>query len=148
MKDLSIILDNSKLNIRVGVIFKYQDEILIELSKVGSNSVIPGGRVKILEKTIDALIREIKEEMNINLIKEKLSFFKVYENFFQDKLNVHELFFVYQYEVNKNDYDILSKVSDNQDNNNSYFKFIKINELDNINLLPETLLNDIKTLEI
>lgn len=148
MKDLSIILDNSKLNIRVGVIFKYQDEILIELSKVGSNSVIPGGRVRILEKTIDALIREVNEEMNINLIKEKLSFFKFYENFFQDKLNVHELFFVYQYEVNKNDYDILSKVSDNQDNNNSYFKFIKINELDNINLLPETLLNDIKTLEI
>ncbi len=68
MKDLNLLIDGYRLNIRVGIIFKYHDKVLIEVRKdrVG-NSVIPGGRIKIGEHSSDALIREIKEELNINL---------------------------------------------------------------------------------
>ena len=70
-KDLSIMVDDVKLNIRVGIIFKYQDKVLIELSNT-SNSVIPGGRIKINEKSSDAIKREIKEEMDFDLDSKKL----------------------------------------------------------------------------
>ena len=74
MEDLSIMVGEYKLNIRVGVIFKYHEKVLIEIRKdrIG-NSVIPGGRVKINESSIDALMREIKEEMGLILDKGKLT---------------------------------------------------------------------------
>ena len=77
--DLKIDIDDIRLNIRAGVIMKYDDEIVIEVSTVGANSVIPGGRIKINEKSSDALVREIKEEMNFDLDTKKLQLVKVFE---------------------------------------------------------------------
>ena len=97
--DISVVINNIKLNIRVGVIFKYGNETLIELSKIGSNSVIPGGRIKIGEKSIDAIKREIMEELNFDIGVNKLTFVKIIENFFKlDTNKYHELFFVYNYQ--------------------------------------------------
>ncbi len=147
-KDLSIMVDDTKLNIRVGVILKYQEKVLLELSKVGSNSVIPGGRVRINEKTREALVREVKEEMAYNLDIEKLKFLEVIENFFiYEGMKVHELFFVYQYPVNEKEYQSLINIKDNQDSQNTYFAFITMDELDKVDLLPVKIIDIIKTLD-
>ena len=48
--DIVVKIDDIILNIRVGIIFKYHDNVLIEIRKDRTgNSVIPGGRVKIDE---------------------------------------------------------------------------------------------------
>ena len=48
--DLSLMIDDIRLNIRVGIIFRYNNKTLIEVLKTREgNSVIPGGRVKIDE---------------------------------------------------------------------------------------------------
>ena len=143
--DISVVINNIKLNIRVGVILKYGDETLIELSKVGSNSVIPGGRIKIGEKSIDAIKREIKEELNFDIDVNKLTFVKIIENFFKiDTNKYHELFFVYKYNVSEDEYRILSNIKNNNDNANSYFEFVKLNDLNSINLLPTEVIELIK----
>ena len=73
--DLSLMIDDIKLNIRVGIIFRYNNKTLIEVLKSRKgNSVIPGGRVKIDELSIDSLKREMMEEMHFSLVDEKLSF--------------------------------------------------------------------------
>ena len=130
--DLSIMVGDFKLNIRVGVIFRYQDKALIEIRKdrVG-NSVIPGGRLKAGEASIDALIREIKEEMGIILEKDKLIYNNTLEEFFTfDGFKYHEIFFIYKYPVDDEFYKILLDVKDNKDNHiTDYIEFDKVNLL-------------------
>ncbi len=145
-KDLSIMVDDVKLNIRVGIIFKYQDKVLIELSNT-SNSVIPGGRIKINEKSSDAIKREIKEEMDFDLDSKKIQFLNVLEEFFEiDNVQFHEIFFVYNYLVDKNDYNALLKIKRNLDSTTNYYEFVDINKLKEVNLLPERLIEMIKAL--
>ena len=145
-KDLSIMVDDVKLNIRVGIIFKYQDKVLIELSNT-SNSVIPGGRIKINEESSDAIKREIKEEMDFDLDSKKIQFLNVLEEFFEiDNVQFHEIFFVYNYLVDEDDYNKLLSIKRNLDNTNNYYEFIHIDNLREVNLLPERLIEMIKAL--
>ena len=138
MRDLSIMVDDYKLNIRAGVIFEYQGKVLIEIRKdrVG-NSVIPGGRLKIGESSSDALLREIKEEMGLTLDKNKLIFNTTLENFFTfENINFHEIFFVYKYPVDDDFYQTLLTVKDNLDNHITDYIFVKPEEFDKVVLLP------------
>lgn len=146
MKDLCIMVDEYLLNIRVGVILKYKDQVLIEIPKdFPSNSVIPGGRIKIGESSLNAIIREIQEEMGVTLEKDKLKYFKIMENFFSyDNQKVHELFFIYNYDVDYDFYIKLNNVKVNLDNQMSKYLFISYNEFEKYNLLPSALRDIIK----
>ncbi len=136
--DLSVNIGEYKLNVRVGIIFKYQDKVLIEIRKDRlGNSVIPGGRIKIGERSIDALIREIKEEMGINLNKNEIIYENTMENFFTfDNTKFHEIFFVYKYNVDDMFYQKLLNVKDNIDNHITEYLFVPFHEFDEVNLLP------------
>lgn len=136
--DIIVKIDDIYLNIRVGIIFKYHDSVLIEIRKDRiENSVIPGGRVKINELRVDALKREIKEEMGIILNDDKLKYKDVIEEFFDfDDKTFHELFFVYEYEVDEDFYQKLSKIKENQDSHITDYIFVSYDEFDKVNLLP------------
>ena len=146
--DISIMINNIKLNIRVGVIFKYDNKVLVEVPKYNfHNSVIPGGRMKIGEYSIDAIKREINEEMGINLIDDKLTLIKTHEEMFHfDNTDYHEIFFIYKYDVDENDYQELLKIKDNKDNSNSNYKFITKEEFIEYNLLPLDIRDIINTI--
>ena len=136
--DIALKIDDIFLNIRVGIIFKYHDKVLIEIRKdrVG-NSVIPGGRLKIDEYRIDALKREIREEMHINLDEERIKYKNTIEEFFDfDGKTYHELFFVYEYEMDEEFYQELLKVRENQDNFVTDYIFVGYDEFDKVDLLP------------
>ena len=136
--DISVMINNKKLNIRVGIIFRYEDKVLVEVPKYNFyNSVVPGGRIKIGEYSIDAIKREIKEEMGFELLDSKLGFVKTLEEMFTfNNTDYHEIFFIYKYNVDYDDYNLLLKIKDNQDNANSYYKFITKEEFNEYNLLP------------
>lgn len=145
--DLKGMIDDVVFNIRVGVILEHQDEVLIEISKVGSNSVIPGGRIKTYETSVNAIKREVMEELGYNLNESKLKFIKVLENLFEfEGHKVHELFFVYKYLVDDKEYEALKNIKNNQDNDSTYFEFININDIDKVNLLPLTIIDMIREL--
>lgn len=144
--DLKIDIDNVRLNIRAGTIIKFDNEIIIEISKVGLNSVIPGGRIKINEHSKDALVRELKEEMNFEFDKERFNQIKVFENFFNyGEKDFHEIYFLYEYKLNQNEYEILKTLNMNNDNENTFFKFVSKYEVSNYNLLPLELHEVIKS---
>lgn len=82
MSDLSIIIDGVKFNFRVGLLVKMKKQILVECNQDYDFAVLPGGRVKTLESSEDALIREINEEMKIDLTNYNLEFIGADENFF------------------------------------------------------------------
>lgn len=72
--DLSIMIGDVKLNIRVGVILEYNKKILIEKNKEFDYCVLPGGRIHTLESTEEALIREVKEELGIEIKENEIRY--------------------------------------------------------------------------
>lgn len=137
-KDLSLMVDGYLLNIRVGIIFKYQGKVLIEIRKDRQgNSVIPGGRMKVDELRIDTLKREMIEEMHYSLIEDKIEFINTIESFFEfEGKKVHEFFFVYKYKMDDEIYQELLQVKENLDNESTEYIFVSPIEFDDVNLLP------------
>ena len=118
--DLSIMIGDVKLNIRVGVILEYNKKILIEKNKEFDYCVLPGGRIHTLESTEEALIREVKEELGIDISEKNIKIFSIIENFFEkDNKNYHELYYLYKIELD-NDYNIKDGF-ENIDNKDSDF---------------------------
>lgn len=134
--DIKIDIDEIRLNVRVGVIMRFRGQVIIEVSKIGRNSVVPGGRIQINEHSAYALVREIQEEMHITLDKNKLKQVKVFENFFKyDEQRVHEIYFLYEYNLAPEELESIN-LEENQDNETTYFKLVSNSELEKYDLLP------------
>ena len=136
--DLSIMIGDVKLNIRVGVILEYNKKILIEKNKEFDYCVLPGGRIHTLESTEEALIREVKEELGIDISEKNLKIFSIIENFFEkNNKNYHELYYLYKIELD-NDYNIKDGF-ENIDNNDSDFYWYTREKFKENNILPSIL---------
>ena len=141
MSDLSIIIDGVKFNFRVGLLVKMKKQVLVECNQDYDFVVLPGGRVKTLESSKDALIREINEEMKIDLTNYNLEFIGVDENFFElDNIKYHELYFIYKIEIDENNEDFKDGMI-NYDSKVNYYKWVDILDLKEVNLLPKSLIN-------
>lgn len=141
MSDLSIIIDGVKFNFRVGLLVKMKKQILVECNQDYDFVVLTGGRVKTLESSEDALIREINEEMKIDLTKYNLEFIGIDENFFElDNIKYHELYFIYKIEIDENNEDFKDGMI-NYDSKVNYYKWVDILDLKEVNLLPKSLIN-------
>lgn len=136
--DLSTMIGDVKLNIRVGAILEYNGKILIEKNKALDYCVLPGGRIHTLESTEEALIRELKEELGIDISKEKITMFSIIENFFvKENKKYHELYYLYKVELDKN-YNIKDGF-ENIDNNDSDFYWYTREKFKDNNILPSIL---------
>lgn len=141
MSDLSIIIDGVKFNFRVGLLVKMKKQVLVECNQDYDFVVLPGGRVKTLESSEDALIREINEEMKIDLTNYNLEFICIDENFFElDNIKYHELYFIYKIEIDENNEDFKDGMI-NYDSKVNYYKWVDILDLKEVNLLPKSLIN-------
>lgn len=141
MSDLSIIIDGVKFNFRVGLLVKMKKQFLVECNQEYDFVVLPGGRVKTLESSEDALIREINEEMKIDLTNYNLEFIGADENFFElDNIKYHELYFIYKIEIDENNEDFKDGMI-NYDSKVNYYKWVDILDLKEVNLLPKSLIN-------
>lgn len=141
MSDLSIIIDGVKFNFRVGLLVKMKKQVLVEYNQDYDFVVLPGGRVITLESSKDALIREINEEMKIDLTNYNLEFIGIDENFFElDNIKYHELYFIYKIEIDENNEDFKDGMI-NYDSKVNYYKWVDIIDLKEVNLLPKSLIN-------
>lgn len=141
MSDLSIIIDGVKFNFRVGLLVKMKKQVLVECNQDYDFVVLPGGRVKTLESSEDALIREINEEMKIDLTNYNLEFIGADENFFElDNIKYHELYLIYKIEIDENNEDFKDGMI-NYDSKVNYYKWVDILDLKEVNLLPKSLIN-------
>ena len=134
MKDVNFSVDTNRFNFRVAGFIRIDDKILLQKSPQMDFYNLPGGRVKFGESTVEAIIREVKEELCIDIDAPKL--FYVAENFFkwEDK-DVQELVFIYKIDIDRKYLDILDhhKVPDNA---TEYTYWIDIANLKNITCKP------------
>lgn len=139
MKDLSVMIENVKFNYRAGLLIEKGNKVLVECNPEIDFVTLPGGRVQTLESSMDALKREIKEEMNIDLDSDRIKMRALIENFFEmDEKKYHELYFLYKFKVTSKDTEF-KKDMKNMDSKASYYKWVKKEDLERENLLPVVL---------
>ncbi|MDO4996624.1 MAG: NUDIX domain-containing protein [Bacilli bacterium] len=139
--DLSVMLDGVKFNYRAGLLIINNNKLLVECNPIYDFVTIPGGRVKTLESSIDALLRELEEEMHITISKEEIQFKSVIENFFElDNKRVHELYMLYRMNIDDKDKRFKDNMI-NYDSENCYYKWVDIDKLEEVNLLPKPIRN-------
>lgn len=139
MEDISVLINDVKFNFRVGVIFEFNGKVIIEKGGKGGHGVLPGGRVKTLENTKEALIREIKEEMHFDISKKEIKLQSIIENFFENSnQKFHELYFVYKIQLDDNDDIVKIESQDfiNYDSESNYYEFVDINNIDDEFIKP------------
>ena len=145
MKDISLMVeDNKKYNYRVGLLIQNKDEVFIEFNPKFDFTTLPGGRIKILESSKEALKREIKEETEVEIDFDKIEIKAIIENFFEkNEIKCHEVYILYKLEVN--DKKVFYDNMKNIDSTYSYYKWISKNKLKEARLLPEILIDIINT---
>ena len=147
MKDISVTIDNVIFNYRVALLIERANEILVECNPKNSFVVLPGGRVKTLENSVNAIQREIKEEMGIELNKTELEKKAIIENFFEfDGKKYHELLFLYKLSLDIEDKRLKTKLI-NLDSKSNYYEWVKKDKLKEVNLLPRKLIDIVNTKE-
>ena len=136
MKNVSIMIEDFKFNFRVCALIENNGRYLLEKSTGTDFLNMPGGRVHAGENTLNAIKRELKEELVLNDVCPKL--IKVSEQFFNfNNTNYHELNFVYYIKL-KNSHELCKKDNFvNIDNQNETMVWIKKNKLKNYKILPE-----------
>lgn len=145
--DIKIKNNDIKFKVRVSGIIIINNKLLVDKYNE-TKYCLPGGYVELGETTEEGLIREIKEEVNIDVNID--SFMGIIENFFYGRNNEYTQALDFYYKVspkdindiNLNDYEYI-------ENDKGFiikheFKWIDINELDKFNLVPDNLIDIIK----
>ena len=144
MKDISIMIDDVKFNYRVGLIIEKGSKVLVEFNPEIDFVTLPGGRVQTTESSLEALKREIQEEMGIKLDTRELKMKALIENFFEfDNKKYHEIYILYKIRITGNNKAFTTNMK-NMDSKASYYKWVKKDELDKANLLPVVLRDTVK----
>lgn len=129
--DISFKTDEGKFNYRVAGIIMHNNKLLIMKDENSPYYYIPGGRVNMNELSEDAIIREVREELNAQVKVNRMLW--VSENFFNEENtdeNYHEICFYYLLDmvddqlINKGNEFILK--DDGKHNHSFYWKDIDV----------------------
>lgn len=134
-QDINIRIDGMRFNYRVAAVIEYKNKILLQKPSDWKFWNLPGGRVKVNENSLDALKREIKEELGYEF--NNFKFIHLAENFFKwQGKQVHELLFIYK--IKLSDSDKLTKMNNFSalDIDNMIYKWFDKKKVRNIKCLP------------
>lgn len=137
--DLSVVLDNKKLNIRACALIIHNNKLLVHNNENESHVALVGGRVKIGESSEDTLKREIKEEMGKEI--EILEYVSTIENFFDaDDMPYHEIMFVYRVDFkDEEDKKIIDSIKNIEGEDELRYDWIDIEKIEEYPLKPQIL---------
>ena len=125
--DITIDLENDfRLNIRTSGVIFHGTKVLLHKNPNHDHYALFGGRIKIGESSIEALKREVKEEMGI-------------ENFFDaNEKKYHEILFINQVEFeDQEDKKIDYNLKTVEPGKTLIFEWVELDDLKNIDLRPK-----------
>ena len=139
MRDVNLSVDNDRFNYRVAAHISCKGSLLLQKADYVDFYNLPGGRVKFQESTKEAIIRELKEELGIEIDNPNL--IAVAENFFTwAGQNVQELVFIYEIKLDDSYYEKLDHFK-NMDSECEYMYWAKIDNLKALDIRPTLIYN-------
>lgn len=150
MIDIKIQTENSNFVYRVAALIILNNKILVQKNNTYDYVTLPGGKCMVNETSNEALKREIFEEMG--LVVDHIKTKAIIENFFHsdfDNKNRHELLFINEVKVlgEVDTSKIILNLDDKYDDN-QYFEWMNISDLEKVNIKPSFLLNIINSNEL
>lgn len=144
--DLTLKTEQGYFNHRVAAVIINDDMILAQKNPKDGTNYLVGGRVQFGESTEEALIREVKEELNINIKTYRPLW--VNENFFSDNTtDFHEIGMYYLVDISdtvfnhyENAFEIIEQYKTN------YYEWLDIDKLDDSILYPAFIKDEIKNI--
>lgn len=142
--DLSLDIEEYKLNIRTGAVIIHNNKVLTHRDINKDHYCLPGGRVEIGESSEETIKREIKEELGKDI--EIIGYIATIENFFEmEKRKYHEIYFLYKIEFkNEEDKKIEYMMHNTEGKEYLQYDWIDLNEIDKCNILPVCLKDILK----
>lgn len=132
-----------RFGVRVGAIIFNKDltKIFMQRQKDSDYYMFPGGRLDLLEDTKTAIKRELQEELNL---REEVFLKIISESFIQfPKGKYHELGYYFITVIDEDKYNYTDNGEynslDEENDGESKFRWININELSSYNIMPNYL---------
>lgn len=140
--DLTIDVEDYKLNVRAAAMIIHNNKLLVHQNINHDHCNLIGGRVEIGEDSAKTIKREVKEELGKDI--DIISYVSTIENFFEkDNKKYHEILFIYKAEFkNEQDKKIEKPLENIEGKDYLKYKWIDLNELDKVKILP-TILKDV-----
>ena len=82
--DMTVRVDDSMINLRVGAIITKGDQVLMVKNTRDDWYYSVGGRIQVGETSEQAIVREVREELDISMEIDRLGF--IHENYFYGTL--------------------------------------------------------------
>ena len=148
-KDINVKIQDVLLNVRAVAIIVHDNKVLFQKRKQDKFWALPGGKIRVGEKSEDTIKRELKEELELNSFNvERCN--SISEYFFTfDNTLIHQYIFSYVVSVDNDEW-ILKEKSEfegKEKNESLVFKWFDINSLENAPIKPDFLkaqIDDIK----
>ena len=132
-------VDGLKFNVRSSCIIKDKEHKQVLLSdmrgvKTHQAYILPGGRLDVLENSKEAIIREIQEELGVEINPQLVSVEEIIER----STNFHMIEFIYYAEIDN--FNLIKTLDDGWDK----FKIVNLDEIENYDIRPKTVKELIK----
>lgn len=139
MKDITIDVEDYKLNVRAAGIIIHNNKVLTHRNKKTDHYALIGGRVQIGEDSETTIKREIMEELGKEI--EITGYISTIENFFELKgEKYHEIMFAYKAEfVNEEDKKIEDTIKNIEGKEYLQYEWLDLGKIDEYPLLPEAM---------
>lgn len=137
--DLTIDVENYKLNIRAAGVIIHNGKVLVHRNINSDHYALIGGRVEIGESSADTVKREIQEELGKEI--ELTGYIATIENFFEMKGHkYHEILFIHKAEfIDEEDKKIEYTMKNIEGKDYLQYEWLDINKIDEYPLVPGTI---------
>lgn len=145
--DLTLKTDGGLFNHRVAAVIIHDNKLLAQKNIQTNEYYLVGGRITFGESSEEALVREVKEELNIDITNYRPIW--INECFFKDSGKIfHEVGMYYLADITNTDFDnfTLSFETEEADRKNHY-EWLDIDKLEEILLYPLFIKDEIKKLD-
>lgn len=142
--DLTLNVEDYKLNIRAAGVIIHNNKVLIHMSINKNHICLPGGRMEVGETSEETIKREIQEELGKEI--QIINYMATIENFFKyENKKYHEIYFLYRIEFAKEEDKKIDYTMHNVEGKEYlHYEWIDLDKIDEYNLLPECLKSILK----